>query len=369
MRETRYCCSRDAGDGRVESSTLAGVRSQFINQTDRDWSCNTGSDDMKINALRIICVDDDPINLAHLKTQLGEVGPEFSVRFFTSANLAVEAHRTVPADIAIVDLRMPEANGLETIARMRALRPDAIYILVSGDADLQSALTALNELDVFRFLVKPVAADELKLALDTAVTELNLRRLTLLSTMSHATVERLASPVIYLASDMTVTYVNCAAKEVVERTRTVEISPEGKLRGRSTCETNAFHSFLASVKEGNGDEANAVFRFPSDDGLIPITVSAAFHRGENGVASHFSLVLSDPTRMRATASGIAAALKLLPSEARVVLGLAEGGSVEEAAELAGVSVSTARTYLKNVFQKTGVSRQAELVRLVLLTAA
>ncbi len=330
---------------------------------------NTGSDDMKMNALRIVCVDDDPINLAHLKTQLGGVGPEFSVRFFTSANLAVEAHRTTPADIAIIDLRMPEANGLETISRMRAAHPDAVYILVSGDADLQSALTALNELDVFRFLVKPVEADELKLALDTAVTELNLRRLSLLSTMSHATVERLASAVIYLASDMSVTYVNSAAKDVVERTQVLEITPDGKLRGRSTCESNSFLSFLASVKEGNGEEANAVFRFPSEDGRIPITVSAAYHCSDGGPASHFSLVLSDPTRMRATANGIAAALKLLPSEARVVLGLAEGGSVEEAAELAGVSVSTARTYLKNVFQKTGVSRQAELVRLVLLTAA
>lgn len=324
---------------------------------------------MKSNALRIICVDDDPITLAQLKNQLAEVGRELSVSFFTSANRGVEAHIAGPADIAIVDLRMQEATGLETIARMRVAHQDAIYILVSGDADLRSALTALNELNVFRFLVKPIEAGELKLALDTAVTELNLRRLSHLSTMSHATVGRLTSPVIYLDADMNVSYSNDAGKDLILRTKALEISPEGKLRGRSIAETKSFYSFLASIKESEVEDTRSIFTFSLEDGQMPLTVSAVYHDCSNQIAPHFSLVLSDPTRMRATANGIAAALKLLPSEARVVLGLAEGGSVEEAAAAAGVSVSTARTYLKNVFQKTGVSRQAELVRLVLLTAA
>ena len=55
------------------------------------------------------------------------------------------------------------------------------------------------------------------------------------------------------------------------------------------------------------------------------------------------------------------------AEARLVRKLAEGLRLEEAAEKCGITPSTARTYLKQCFQKTGTDRQAELVRLILTT--
>ena len=58
-------------------------------------------------------------------------------------------------------------------------------------------------------------------------------------------------------------------------------------------------------------------------------------------------------------------LDLTPAEARLAASLIEGKAVHEFAEEAGVSLNTARTHLKNVFLKTGVSRQSELIRLAL----
>ena len=56
---------------------------------------------------------------------------------------------------------------------------------------------------------------------------------------------------------------------------------------------------------------------------------------------------------------------LTATEARLAIRLADGLSLREAAELMEVTESTVRTYSKRIFGKTGVSRQSELVRLVL----
>jgi len=65
---------------------------------------------------------------------------------------------------------------------------------------------------------------------------------------------------------------------------------------------------------------------------------------------------------------LGAMLDLSPSEARLTAAIVSGKTLQEFAAEAGVSLNTARTLLKRVFSKTGVSRQAELVRLALTCA-
>ena len=56
---------------------------------------------------------------------------------------------------------------------------------------------------------------------------------------------------------------------------------------------------------------------------------------------------------------------LTPAEAELASLLSAGHSIEEAAEIRGVTLNTARSQMKRVFSKTGVNRQADLVRLLL----
>ena len=60
---------------------------------------------------------------------------------------------------------------------------------------------------------------------------------------------------------------------------------------------------------------------------------------------------------------MAAAFSLTPAETRLVESLLAGRSLKETAAALGVAMTTAKTHLENIFQKTGVKRQAELVRL------
>jgi DNA-binding CsgD family transcriptional regulator len=67
---------------------------------------------------------------------------------------------------------------------------------------------------------------------------------------------------------------------------------------------------------------------------------------------------------RSPPEAIAKAYKLTPMELRVLLAIVEVGRVPEVAEAIGIAETTVRTHLHHTYQKTGVNRQADLVKLV-----
>ena len=79
------------------------------------------------------------------------------------------------------------------------------------------------------------------------------------------------------------------------------------------------------------------------------------------------LFIRDPDRhpIRTESRWLETLFSVTPTEARLAARLSDGLSLEDAAESLGMSTSTARVHLKHIFSKTGTSRQAELVRLVL----
>ncbi|HZJ63905.1 MAG TPA: HD domain-containing phosphohydrolase [Kofleriaceae bacterium] len=72
------------------------------------------------------------------------------------------------------DMRMPKMDGATFLARARELAPDAVRILLTGHADLDAAIKAVNQGQLFRFLTKPCPRDTLRTAIDNAVAQHNL---------------------------------------------------------------------------------------------------------------------------------------------------------------------------------------------------
>jgi Response regulator receiver domain len=68
----------------------------------------------------------------------------------------------------ISDMRMPGMNGVALLSRSRQVAPDAVRILLTGQADLTAAIDAINEGQLFRFLTKPCAPTALLAAVDAA---------------------------------------------------------------------------------------------------------------------------------------------------------------------------------------------------------
>jgi DNA-binding NtrC family response regulator len=66
-----------------------------------------------------------------------------------------------PFAVVVSDMRMPEMNGAAFLAQVRERAPDTVRVLLTGQADLDSAIAAVNEGQIFRFLTKPCAPEML----------------------------------------------------------------------------------------------------------------------------------------------------------------------------------------------------------------
>jgi response regulator RpfG family c-di-GMP phosphodiesterase len=109
---------------------------------------------------RILCVDDEPYVLEGLRDMLRR---SFEVRVATSGREGLEMLRADPEGFAVVisDMRMPQMSGSDFLREARLVAPDAVRLLLTGHADLESAIKAVNGARLFRFLTKPCDSSEL----------------------------------------------------------------------------------------------------------------------------------------------------------------------------------------------------------------
>lgn len=73
--------------------------------------------------------------------------------------------------VVVADMKMPKMNGIEFLRRSRELAPDAVRLMLTGNADQRTAIDAVNDGAVFRFLTKPCSQEQLKAALNDALRQ------------------------------------------------------------------------------------------------------------------------------------------------------------------------------------------------------
>ena len=123
---------------------------------------------------RILCVDDDIQVLRGIEGVLA-LNCSFDVETTTSANHALEVMRRDGPYMAIIsDMSMSEMSGIELLSRVKLLSPDTVRILLTGRGNFETAISAVNEGHVFRFLTKPCPPRQLSDAVKSAVTQYRL---------------------------------------------------------------------------------------------------------------------------------------------------------------------------------------------------
>jgi len=116
---------------------------------------------------RILFVDDEVNVLYAYKRNLR--------RYFdvTTASNALEAIDIIkqeePFASVISDFRMPDMDGIELFHKVKEISPDTVRIMLTGFADLQIVIDAINEGNIFRFLTKPIQSDKLISSLNDAL--------------------------------------------------------------------------------------------------------------------------------------------------------------------------------------------------------
>ena len=113
-----------------------------------------------MNKGKIVVVDDEKIVTSAFSTLLRVEG--FSdAHFFNSPTDALEFLKTNTPDLVISDFLMPEMNGLEFLTEVKKLYPEVSKILLTGYADKENAIRAINEIGLYRYIEKPWSNDDL----------------------------------------------------------------------------------------------------------------------------------------------------------------------------------------------------------------
>jgi CheY-like chemotaxis protein len=125
---------------------------------------------------RVLFVDDEPQLLESVKLA---VRKQYRVTIAHSGQEALDlfaaAGNPKPFDCVVSDMRMPEMNGARLLTTLRENYPDVPRLLLSGQSDFESALQAINEAKIFRFLTKPCPREVLIESIDEALEQARLR--------------------------------------------------------------------------------------------------------------------------------------------------------------------------------------------------
>jgi len=123
----------------------------------------------------LLLVDDEEVVLAALRA-LFTLEPEYEVVAHTRPRDALEVLRSRRVDVIIADFLMPRTNGIEFLKEARQIQPDATRILLTGFADKENAIRAINEVQLYQYLEKPWDNDALLMTVRNALAEKGLRR-------------------------------------------------------------------------------------------------------------------------------------------------------------------------------------------------
>jgi diguanylate cyclase (GGDEF)-like protein len=121
----------------------------------------------------LLIVDDEPYVLQMLTALLSA---EFDIHIADCAEAAQAAFSRQPIDIILTDQRMPRQTGIQLLEWVRQNHPRTVRLLMSGYAELEGAIDAINRGQVYHYLLKPWRTEELLQVVRNAAEKCLLER-------------------------------------------------------------------------------------------------------------------------------------------------------------------------------------------------
>lgn len=123
----------------------------------------------------VLIVDDEDMVITSIRAFL-QLETEYRVTGLTLPEEAVKFLETNPVDVVVSDYLMPKMTGLQLLAKAKELQPESARVLLTGHADKQSAIQAINDVGLFQYLEKPWDNSQLLLVINSAIERTNLLR-------------------------------------------------------------------------------------------------------------------------------------------------------------------------------------------------
>jgi serine phosphatase RsbU (regulator of sigma subunit) len=122
----------------------------------------------------IALVDDEELVLSSLSAMF-RLETDYKLLVFTNPIEALQQLKRTKVDLVISDYLMPEVTGIDLLVKMKEVQPDAVRILLTGFADKENAIRAVNTADLYQYLEKPWDTEALLLVVRNGLKERSLR--------------------------------------------------------------------------------------------------------------------------------------------------------------------------------------------------
>ena len=121
---------------------------------------------------KILLTDDDPNILSAFRRRLRRQF-QLETALGGQEGLKILEDRG-PFAVIVSDMRMPDMDGIQLLTRVKERAPDTVRMMLTGNADLQTAIEAVNEGSIFRFLTKPCPPETFARALRAGLEQYHL---------------------------------------------------------------------------------------------------------------------------------------------------------------------------------------------------
>ena len=123
----------------------------------------------------VMIVDDEEMVITSIKAFL-QLESEFNIQGFTDPEQAARYLADHQVDVAVSDYLLPRMTGIQLLQRVKDKQPEASRVLLTGHADKQSAIQAINQVALFQYLEKPWDNAQLLLVIQSGVERARLYR-------------------------------------------------------------------------------------------------------------------------------------------------------------------------------------------------
>ena len=312
---------------------------------------------------RILFVDDDVNLLKGLERSLRGRRHAWDIQFAEAGEAALDHFREGSFDVVVTDLAMPGTSGMDLVRTINDRSPETRCVILTGTADLQTAAEIINTVSVFRFYTKPCPGDVLIRGIEAALAQAPASEWEPSPAPGSIVLDRFTTGVLVTTEKGDVIYMNQSAANMVATADGLTIGLGQVLRASNTDETRRLHQALREIGQA-----------PDRPDVVALSVERPSLRASlrlilaplGDPSGRIIIFVTDPDhKSLPTPEMISRLFHLTPSESRLAAALIAGQRTDEIAQSMGITISSVRTYLKKVMEKTGTNRQAELVRLLL----
>lgn len=328
---------------------------------------------------RVLCVEDELTLLADLQEELCSAG--YEVRAASSVGAALACLDGYAPDLILCDVMLGEdsaADGYDFHRRLREDRPDLAatpFIFLTALGQRSHLLQAKRE-GIDDYLVKPVDYDLLLATIGARLAQVGRVRSAAPRWQDQQILRLrdvlapLPGAVLLCDGNRTLRYANHKAQTLMQESALWRVNTAGRLvwpeATAASMQRLQQHFSELCQGDGAGRRVQALeMRSPGDTVLVSLVRLSADSSPDPEQQLFAMFLCSAHSRPVPDVETLRLLFNLTRSEAKIARLLAQGRRTEDVSSELGISLATVSFHLRNLFQKTGVARQSDLVALVL----